>query len=168
MHAGLKLVHESAGVLRGAMPRARLLLCLVYGATAVLALVATWSQNVAYLHPGEGPFTGFIMATLRFWPDTLTTPAGVSITVDLAIFFFAAAVLMVYEARRLGIPGVWLYVALGFLVAISVTFPLFLIARERRLAQIETGVPALAADDRIALAAFRLATAGVAVWTLGR
>jgi hypothetical protein len=35
----------------------------------------------------------------------------------------------------LQIRGVWLYIALSFLVAISVTFPLFLIARQRRLAQ---------------------------------
>jgi hypothetical protein len=49
--------------------------------------------------------------------------------------------LMVTEARRLGIRFVWLYVLLGFAVAISVTFPLFLIARERRLAKLET-VPA--------------------------
>jgi hypothetical protein len=45
---------------------------------------------------------------------------------------------MVAEARRLGVRFVWLYVILGFAIAISVTFPLFLIARERRLAKLET------------------------------
>ncbi len=38
------------------------------------------------------------------------------------------------EARRHAIRFVWIYVAMGFAVAISVAFPLFLIARERRLA----------------------------------
>ena len=40
---------------------------------------------------------------------------------------------MVIESRRLDIRFPWLYVVFGLLVAISVTFPLFLIARERRL-----------------------------------
>ena len=35
----------------------------------------------------------------------------------------------------------WLYILFGFLIAISVTFPLFLIAREMRLAKLEA-VPA--------------------------
>jgi len=41
---------------------------------------------------------------------------------------------MVIEARRLGVRFVWLYIVFAFLIAISVTFPLFMIARELRLA----------------------------------
>src|SRR5262249_58661288 len=119
-----------------AMPRSRRILCAAYAAIAVLALVGTWTQNVAYFSPGEGPIRGFVLATGRFWSATLATPASISIAVDLALFFVAAAVLMVIEARRLAIRWVWLYILLGFLIAISVTFPLFLIARERRLAAI--------------------------------
>ena len=37
---------------------------------------------------------------------------------------------MVLEARKHGIKFVWAYIAGGFLIAISVTFPLFLLARE--------------------------------------
>ena len=44
---------------------------------------------------------------------------------------------MVLEARRLGMRGVWLYLLFGMLVAISVTVPIFLINRERALAQRE-------------------------------
>jgi hypothetical protein len=71
------------------MPRSRQLLCIVYGAIALLALVATWSQNLSYFRPEDGLVRGFVLATARFWPDTLTTPAGVSITVDLGLFFLA-------------------------------------------------------------------------------
>ena len=39
---------------------------------------------------------------------------------------------MVVEARRVGVSLVWLYIIGGFLIAISVTFPLFMIAREMR------------------------------------
>jgi hypothetical protein len=80
---------------------------------------------------------GFILATLRFWPDTFATPASTSITLDIGLFTLAASVFLVLEARRLGLRFAWLYVVLGVLIAISVTFPLFLIARERRLAALE-------------------------------
>jgi hypothetical protein len=125
---------------------------------------------VSYFHPGEGPIRGFVLATGRFWAETLATPASISITVDLALFFLAAAVLMVVEARRLAIRWVWLYVLFGFLVAISVTFPLFLIARERRLAarREAAGDLGLTAGDLAALVGFGGATAAVTLWTLGR
>lgn len=153
-----------------AMPRSRQLLCTAYAAIAVLALVGTWTQNVAYFHPGDGPIAGFVLATGRFWAATLATPASISIAVDLALFFVAAAVLMVIEARRLAIRWVWLYVLLGFLVAISVTFPLFLIARERRLAAIGdvSSDVGLSRADLAALVALGCMTAAITVWTLGQ
>jgi len=118
------------------MSSTRRRLCIVYGVLALVALVGTWSQNVAYFRPDEGALAGFVLATVRFWPDTFATPASTSITIDLLLFFLAAAVFMVLEARKLGIRWVWAYVIFGVLIAISVTFPLFLIARERRLAAI--------------------------------
>jgi hypothetical protein len=152
------------------MPRSRRLLCLVYGATALLAFVGTWHQNLAYFRADEGLLGGFVGATGRFWPATLATPASTSITIDIGLFFVAAAVLMVIEARRLGVRFVWLYVLFGALVAISVTFPLFLIARERRLvargeASADLG---LASGDVVALVVFGAANALFVLWTLGR
>ena len=149
------------------MSRPRLLLCVVYAAIAALALVGTWRQNVAYVHPGDG-MAGFALATARFWPDTLTTPASVSITVDIGLFFLAAAIWMVLEARRLGIRFVWLYVVGGLLIAISVTFPLFLIARERRLAAggERAADLALTGGDAIGLVASGIASTAFTLWTL--
>jgi len=152
------------------MSRSRQLLCAAYAAIAALALLGTWSQNVAYFRPDEGPLRGFVMATARFWPATLATPASTSITVDLVLFFLAAAVLMVIEARRLAIRWVWLYIVLGLLVAISVTFPLFLIARERRLAAIGSASDAvgLSGADLAALVGLGGMTAAITAWTLGQ
>ena len=53
----------------------------------------------------------------------------------------AAFVWMVVEARRLGIRFVWAYIGLSLLVAVSVMFPLFLLARQRRLAALAPSAP---------------------------
>jgi hypothetical protein len=77
---------------------------------------------------------------------------------------------MVIEARRLAIRWVWLYILLGFLVAISVTFPLFLIARERRIAAIGDASSdlGLSRADLAALVVLAGLTAAITVWTLGQ
>jgi hypothetical protein len=109
----------------------RKLLCVAYGVIALLALVGTWGNNVAYLDQG------FVGANMSFWRDTLANPASRSITADIFFFGFAVFVWMLLEARRLGMRGVWLYLLFGLLVAISVTVPIFLIQRERKLAATE-------------------------------
>lgn len=136
------------------MTTSRKLLCAVYAVIALAAFVATWSQNVAYLDSGTTGFlTGFI-------DGTRVTPASRSITVDILLFFLAAAVFMVIEARKLGVRYVWAYIVGGALIAISVTFPLFLIARERELAKSgeATRLPVL---DKVLLAVFTVAVAGM-------
>lgn len=152
------------------MPRARRILCWLYAATALLALVGTWRQNVAYFRADEGLLAGFAFATGRFWVETLATPASTSITVDLGLLLLPLFALMVIEARRLGIRFVWVYIVLGILVAISVTFPLYLIARERRLAARGEATEDLGLTSPDVLGLFGLAAVMVAfsLWTLGR
>jgi hypothetical protein len=103
-------------------------LILFYAVVSFAALAATWSQNLAYM---DG---GLVSAFQAFVDATRANPASRSITVDIGFFFMAASAFMVIEARRLGVRFVWLYILFGFLIAISVTFPLFMIARELRLA----------------------------------
>lgn len=110
-------------------PQRRLLIGF-YALVAVAALYATWSQNLQLMTPGMGPLDPYTV----FVEQTRVNPASRSITVDIGFFLLAAAAFMVIEARRLGVRFVWLYILLGLLVAISVTFPLFLIARELRIA----------------------------------
>jgi hypothetical protein len=101
-----------------------------YALVSVAALFATWSQNLQLFSPGGGPLGPFA----TFIEATRVNPASRSITVDIGFFLLAASAFMVIEARRLGVRFVWLYIVFGFLIAISVTFPLFMIARELRLA----------------------------------
>jgi len=85
--------------------------------------------------------------------------------VDLGLLLVPLVVWMVAEARRIGVRFVWLYVIGGMLIAISVTFPLFMIARERQLAAAPRAgeTPALGAVDTAGLVAFGGMMAGVAL-----
>jgi len=96
------------------LPTASKVLCAVYAVIAIAALVATWSQNAAYF---DRP-ASFLAAFLN---DSRVTAASRSLTVDILLFFLSAAVLMVFEARKHGVRFVWLYIAGGVSIAISVT-----------------------------------------------
>jgi hypothetical protein len=106
------------------------ILCWVYALLAAAALVATWSQNLAFMaQPESGGVRGFLAAAFA-------NPAAASVGFDILFLSLAVFVWMVFEARRLGIRFVWLYIALSFLIAVSVTVPVFLIVRQRRLASV--------------------------------
>ncbi|MEQ1819352.1 MAG: DUF2834 domain-containing protein [Terricaulis sp.] len=135
-----------------------------YALVAVIALIATWGQNLTYVWQ-----SGEMSALNQFLPDLRVNPAARSIAVDIGLFLLAASAFMVIEARRLGVRFVWLYILLGFLVAISVTFPLFMIAREMRIAA-ALDTPAqwsLTATDAIGLALVTAAVIGLSVVVLG-
>lgn len=136
------------------MPISRKALCGVYAVIALVALVATWSQNIVFLRSGG--------SLLSFWEATKVNAASRSITVDIALFLLAAAILMVIEARRVGVKFVWAYIVGGFLIAISVTFPLFLLARELRLEK--SDATHLRTGDSVLLAVLAIATLGLTIW----
>ena len=107
-------------------------LCWVYGAIALAALVATWSQNIRFFsQDGNDGLWGFIR-------DSYANPASSSITNDLLLIVVAVFVFMVVESRRVGVRHVWLYMVGSLVIAVSVFFPLFLLARELKLAEAAT------------------------------
>lgn len=134
----------------------RRILIGVYAAIAVVALLATWSQNLQSMNGSSFP--------MGFLNDLKANAATRSITADIVLFFLAAVIFMVFEARRLGIPYVWAYIIGGMLIAISVTFPLFLIARERKLAATDQAGPRT--GDVIGLTAIAAVSAAWLVFTL--
>ncbi|HEX5378852.1 MAG TPA: DUF2834 domain-containing protein [Phenylobacterium sp.] len=104
-------------------------LSAVYVVTALVALLLTWSQNLAYFGPSAaGPLAAFPL----FLTDAAINPAARSIAFDILLMLYAASLWMVFEGRRRRMRFVWAYVVLGLMVAISVTFPLFLAAREMK------------------------------------
>jgi hypothetical protein len=141
------------------MSTAQRLLIGFYAVIALAGLVTTWGQNLQLMTPGMGPLDPYTV----FAEQVRVNAASRSITVDIGFFLLAASAFMVIEARRLGLRLVWLYIVLGFLVAISFAFPLFMIARELKLAR-HPDAPAawrLTASDVIGLAIVAAAIAAL-------
>ncbi len=82
------------------------MLCAVYALIAIGALIATWSQNLAY-----SEHSNFLLA---FANDTKVTPAA-RIAHGRPCFCscFPALILMVAEARKHGVKYVWAYFLAG-------------------------------------------------------
>jgi hypothetical protein len=139
---------------QAALPTSSKVLCAVYSVIAIAALIATWSQGLAYLHSLSGQ--------IDFWVDARVNAASRFITSDIVYFTLAAAVLMVIEARKLGIKFVWAYILGGVFIAISVVFPLYLIARELRVGRTES--TRLGAVDTVLLALFAVVATGLTIW----
>jgi hypothetical protein len=137
------------------MPGSRKALCTVYLSIAIAALIAVWSQMGPYLHSVSSFFVGF-------WSDAKVTPSSRAITADILMFGLAAAILMVVEARKHNVRFVWAYVAAALLIAVSVAFPLFLLARELRMNS--SDAPSLHATDTVLLSLLAVAILGLTIW----
>lgn len=98
-------------------------LAIVYFVLGVIGFVGTWIYNA------------FAIAQMRDFVGDIARggPAVSSLSVDLLIAAVAGCILIVVEARRLGMKRGWLYVVLAGLTAFSCTFPIFLAMRERTL-----------------------------------
>jgi hypothetical protein len=149
------------------MTRTSQLLCVFYALVAIAALYGTQSENLQYASTFSQFLTQFPSILPQFLTDLKTNPASRSISIDICWFTLAASALMVREARRIGVRFVWAYIVFAFLIAVSVTFPLFLIAREMRMASPSpTGPPSRLTTmlDLIGLAIVTAILAGLAVW----
>jgi hypothetical protein len=147
----------------GPMTRARKTLRAIYFALAALALIACWNQNFAFQRANR---LGTAETFIEFWPALLANHATTSITIDIFLLAVAAMIWMVLEARRLGVRYVWAYVVLGVVLALSVTFPLFLAAREARLEAAGDPGPRATTLDVLALALLSVPALGLSLWTL--
>ena len=113
-------------------------LALTYLALAVAGLAGTWYFNALA-----------IIQLRDFIGDlVISGPAVSSITVDLLVVAVAGCVLIVAEARRLGMRFAWLYIVGSGLTAFAFTFPLFLAMRQRRMTQLAASVTPTPAPPR--------------------
>ena len=98
-------------------------LAILYLALAIVGLIGTLALNVWTVVAGRN-YLGDLFGS---------GPAVSSIGVDLLVVAAAGCVLIVVEARRLGMRHAWLYIVLSAVTAFAFTFPLFLAMRQRRL-----------------------------------
>jgi hypothetical protein len=103
----------------------------LYAALAVAGFFGTLVFNLQFAREAGG----FDVAA--FVAGGFANPAAASLTVDLLVALAAFLVWSFVEARRIGMRRWWVYVLVTFLVAFAVAFPLFLLARDRRLQELE-------------------------------
>lgn len=88
-------------------------------------------------HREDGLF-GVVEDFLR---DAMTNAASRLIYADLTLVWIALAGFMVVEARRLGIRYVWAYIIGAPLLALCVSFTLFMFIRQLKIASAAKGAP---------------------------
>jgi len=86
------------------MTRFDKILCAVYALIAVIALVATWSNNIGFMLQPEN------RDWLSWYRAVYANQAAASFTNDLFMLGLAGGIFMVVEARRLNIRFVWIYI----------------------------------------------------------
>jgi hypothetical protein len=101
-------------------------ICATYALIAIAALPATWINNLAFMQQPNNTFADFFVAAYA-------NAAAASLANDLFLLAIAASIFMVVEGKRVGVRYVWLYLVLSGILAISVTFPLFLLARQLKV-----------------------------------
>jgi hypothetical protein len=103
----------------------------IYAGLVVAGFFGTLVFNLQFVREAGG----FDVAA--FVAGGYANPAAGSLTTDLLVALAAFLVWSFVEARRLGMRHWWVYLAVTFLVAFAVAFPLYLLARDRRLHALE-------------------------------
>jgi len=103
---------------------------VIYGLCAIAGVGFTMYFNILFIIEHGG------FSALTFITDNYVNYASASISNDILVVVAVFFVWSFFEARRLSMSYWWLYVVLTFGIAIAFAFPLFLLNRERRLAEI--------------------------------
>lgn len=94
----------------------------VYLGLAAAGLITAWVFNGLAVMNGED-----------YGKAWTSTAVDLVLTYDLGIVAIAGVIFMFVEAKRIGLKGVWILVALSAVTAMAFVFPLFLALRERKL-----------------------------------
>ena len=103
------------------------MLVYFYGLLAALGLALTWRYNLEYMRDNDG------FSIVGFVQSGFANPAAASLSCDILVVALAASVWLIVEARRIGVRHGWVFVALGWFVAMAFAIPLFWAVRERKL-----------------------------------
>jgi len=103
-----------------------------YGICAAAGAVLTMYYIIQFMVDHGG------FSLVTFMADNYVNPASAAITNDILVVVVVFLVWSFIEARRLSMAYWWVYVVLTFTIAIAFALPLFLLNRERRIAEIGT------------------------------
>ncbi len=99
-----------------------------YAVMALVGVCATWYFNLQAMELDPNfSFASFIR-------DNYVNPSSASIMNDIAVILVVFFFWSYFEARRLGMKHWWVYVPLSIGIALAFAFPLFLLMRERAMA----------------------------------
>jgi hypothetical protein len=104
-----------------------------YGVLAVIGLFVTWHFNLQAMAADPD------FSLVSFVKDNYVNPSSASIMNDIAVVCVAFFFWSYFEAQKLGMRFWFAYVPLTLLVALAVSLPVFLLMRERALANSKTG-----------------------------
>lgn len=111
---------------------------VIYAALAVIGFIWTNYYLVQFTIATKGEFTATNLLNFdlpTFIDQVYANPASSFIGVDVTIGALCAILLIVTEGRRLKMKLWGFYIVSVFLVSFGFGFPLFLLARERKLAE---------------------------------
>ena len=74
-----------------------------------------------------------VMKAQDYLAAWFSTEVDLVLSLDLTIVAIAGSAFMIFEAKRLGMKRVWLYLLLSGVTAMAATFPFFLAMRELKL-----------------------------------
>jgi uncharacterized membrane protein len=106
--------------------------CVFYLVVSIVGLVTAWVFNGIASVTGQNYLDAWFGSAVDW-----------VLSLDILIVAIAGSAFMIFEAQRLGMRRVWLYIVLSGVTAFAFTFPLFLAMRERKLAQktVEKPIP---------------------------
>lgn len=100
---------------------------IFYLVLAIAGIASAWTLNGFASAAGQNYISAWFGSTVDW-----------VLSADLLLVAIAGSAFMIFEARKLGIRRVWLYIVLSGVTAFAFTFPLFLYVRERKLIEIES------------------------------
>ncbi|MEV2255667.1 DUF2834 domain-containing protein [Streptomyces sp. NPDC050147] len=116
-------------------------LCLLYGLSAVIGFAIMGTMAVVFVV--QNADAGFFGVIENFLRDATSNLATQFVYADLVLVWAALAAYMIVEGRRHGIRHVWAYIVGAPLIALIVTYGLFMLVRQLKIAAArDTGEPA--------------------------
>ena len=101
---------------------------LTYFTLAILGLVITEYFNYQYYLQSDQ------LDILGWFTGGYVNPAAASLSSDAYVTFLAVCIFFIVEAKRLEIKFGWIYILGGLFISFAFVFPLFLMVRERQIA----------------------------------